>query len=920
MSTLSPEEWRVVSPYLDQALTMAEEERADWMRALADQNPTLAAQMKMLLEEHRELEREGYLENGRFGLPSSPGLAGQTLGPYTLISQIGQGGMGNVWLAERSDGRFERRVAVKFLNISLIGRDGEARFKREGNILGKLAHPHIAELIDAGVSATGQPYLVLEYVEGDNIDRYCDKHKLNVEERIRLFLDVLVAVTDAHAHLIVHRDLKPSNVLVSKSGQVKLLDFGIAKLLESEGEQGPTLITVEGGGAMTPEYAAPEQVTGAPVTTATDVYALGIVLYVLLTGQHPAGGNVRSAADLVKAIVDTEPTRPSEVVIAAPKGESADVDAKAAERTTTPDKLSRLLRGDLDTIVAKALKKNPAERYNSVTALGDDLRRYLQHEPIKARPDTLRYRSAKFVRRNRTAVALAAMAFVATVAGVVGTLIQTRTARAERDFAFRQMKRSAALNDFHEFLLSDAAPSGKPFTVSELLKRAQEIVERQHTTNDPDRVVLMISIGRQFIEQDEGSSARHILEEAYKLSRGLSEPSVRAAASCTLAASLARDEELGRAEALYQEGIRELPANPQYALARIDCLQSGSEIVQETGDIKEGIVRAEAAQQILRQSPFDSDVLEMERWSDLGKVYGSAGRNDGAIFAYERAGALLTSLGRDDTETAVALFNNWALLLDQVGRPLEAERIYRRAIDLGSAGQNDDTVSPGILCNYATSLRELDRLEEAADFAERAYTKAQRVGSQVAIYHLLLERAIIYTAQHKPARAAAMLAEVEPMLRKALPPGHFAFAALAADQARNALESGDVPAAMKLADQAVSINEAAIKAGGQGNYYLPMVLLCRSRVELQARHPDHSAADASRAVTLLQAELKQGEVSSRLGLAYLALSRALAAQGKQDEARAAARSATENLPSTVGPDHPDTLSARQLAATGSLQK
>jgi eukaryotic-like serine/threonine-protein kinase len=918
MSTLNPEEWLALSPYLDQALAMTDEERAAWMCSLAERNSAVAAQLAALLNEHRVLAQEGFLESVRFGLPGSPGLAGQRLGPYTLISQLGQGGMGSVWLAERSDGRFERRVAVKFLSISLLGKDGEARFKREGSILGKLAHPHIAELIDAGVSSTAHPYLVLEYVAGDHIDRYCDENKLAIEARIRLFLDVLVAVADAHSNLIVHRDLKPSNVLVSNAGQVKLLDFGIAKLLESEGQDQPTAITVEGGGAMTPEYASPEQVTGAPVTTATDVYALGVLLYVLLTGQHPAGTSLRSAADLVNAIVDTEPTRPSEVVARISGANSRDTHTKAAQRNSTPDKLSRLLRGDLDTIIAKALKKNPSERYGSVTALADDLNRYLRHEPIKARPDTLAYRSAKFVRRNRSAVALATVALAATLAGVVGILMQARTARAERDFAYRQVERSAALNDFHEFLLSDAAPSGKPFTVNELLKRAQDIIERQRTTNDPDRVVLMISIGRQLVEQDEGTSARHILEEAYKLSQGLSDPSVRAEASCNLAASLARDEELSRAEALYQEGLHELPPNPQYALARIDCLQSGSEIVQETGDIKEGIARAEAAQRVLRQSPFDSDVLEMHRWSDLGKVYGSAGRDAEAVSAYERAAALLTSLGRDDTGTAVTLFNNWALELDQIGRPLDAEKIYRRAIDLSSTGTADETVSPATLCNYANSLRELGRLDEAASYAERAYAKAQRVGLKVAINHLLLERAKIYTAQHKPARAAAMLAEVEPMLRQALPPGHFAFATLAADQARNSVESGDVPAAMKFADQAVSINEAAIKAGGEGNNSLPGILICRSTVELEAQSPDHAAADAARAVSLLQAAVKQGEVSSKLGDAYLALGRALQAQGKSEEARAAFRSALDNLQSTVGPDHPDTRSARQFAEAGSL--
>jgi eukaryotic-like serine/threonine-protein kinase len=248
--------------------------------------------------------------------------------------------MGSVWLAERTDGRFERLVAVKFLNIALVGDAGEDRFKREGSILGRLAHPHIAELVDAGVVSSGPPYLVLEFVDGEHVDLYCDTHKLDVEARIRLFLDVAGAVAHAHANLIVHRDIKPSNVLVSKDGQIKLVDFGIAKLLEGEGQDGSaTSLTVQGGRALTPDYAAPEQVTGDPVTTATDVYSLGVLLYVLLTGQHPAGEGPHSPADLIKAIVDTEPRRLSDIVIAGEENHKSTTD-NAARRTTTPGKAS----------------------------------------------------------------------------------------------------------------------------------------------------------------------------------------------------------------------------------------------------------------------------------------------------------------------------------------------------------------------------------------------------------------------------------------------------------------------------------------------------------------------------------------------------------------------------------------------------
>jgi serine/threonine protein kinase len=438
MSTLSPDQWQALSPYLDQALAMTDDERAAWLSQLGDRDPALAAQLGALLDEHRVLAQEGFLENQRFALPNAAGLAGQILGPYTLISKIGQGGMGSVWLARRSDGRFERQAAVKFVSIALAGGATEERFKREGLILGRLTHPHIAELLDAGISSDGQPYLILEYIDGTTIDEYCDQHKLDVEARVRLFLDVLAAVAHAHANLIVHRDIKPSNVLVTIGGEVKLLDFGIAKLLEGEGQAGAaTLLTHEGGSALTPQFAAPEQLTGQPVTTATDVYALGVLLYLLLTGRHPAGPATYSPAELVRAIVETEPERASGRIA------SADDRTIAEKRDTTREKLQRQLRGDLDTIVGKALKKNPQERYPSVTGFADDLQRYLKHEPISARPDTLAYHTAKFLRRNRTVVALVAAAVVLVIASLSTGLYVANRQRKIAEQRFAQVRQLA---------------------------------------------------------------------------------------------------------------------------------------------------------------------------------------------------------------------------------------------------------------------------------------------------------------------------------------------------------------------------------------------------------------------------------------------------------------------------------------------
>ena len=393
MSILEPERWEAVSGYLDEVLEMPEDARPEWLDALAEQRPAIAADLRSLIEEYRMLDHERFLEGPPPFQAIQPSLTGETFGAYTIVAPLGQGGMGSVWRAERSDGRFDRQVAIKLLHSGILVRGGEERFTREGRILARLAHPLIAQLVDAGVSPSGQPYLVLEHVAGEHIDQYCERKSLDVTARIELFLDVLAAVAHAHANLVVHRDLKPSNVLVTPEGGVKLLDFGIAKLLEDDASNATMNLTREAGAALTPQYAAPEQLTGANITTATDVYTLGVLLYTLLCGRHPAGDAGRSTAEMVKAIVEIEP-----------------VSMSNASRQT--------FDRDLETIVGKALKKTPQERYASVTAMADDLGRFLRHEPIRARPDTLAYRTVKFVRRNRVSVAAALLTLIVLGAGL----------------------------------------------------------------------------------------------------------------------------------------------------------------------------------------------------------------------------------------------------------------------------------------------------------------------------------------------------------------------------------------------------------------------------------------------------------------------------------------------------------------------
>ncbi|HEV7516460.1 MAG TPA: serine/threonine-protein kinase [Thermoanaerobaculia bacterium] len=743
---MKSERWRLVSPHLDQVLELSFEERQRYLADLASEDPALATDLELLLGEERALRDEKYLEHDAQDLLVESHLVGQVFGAYALVEPLGAGGMGSVWLARRNDGRFEGTAAVKLLSAALLGVEGASRFRREGTILARLKHPHIAQLIDAGVSAAGQPYLVLEYVPGEPIDRWCAHQTLDIASRVRLFLDVLAAVAYAHSHLVVHRDLKPSNVMVSTEGRVKLLDFGIAKLLQGDGEDGPpTAVTQEAGGAFTPAFAAPEQILGERATTATDVYALGALLYLLLAGRHPAGPPGTPAAALLRAILTTDPDRPSDVV--------------------HDPRLRRELRGDLDTIVAKALKKRPEERYASVTALAEDLRRYLAQEPIHARPDSWAYRTGKFVRRNARSLAAAAAAVLTLVAVVAFYGIRLAD---ERDRQLRAARKAAQVSEFLTGLLTQADPfeaaGQREPTVQSLLDLGATRMRKDLAQQPELRREMLTLLGRIYERRGAYERALPLLDEAVALGRTLGPSRELARSLNDLGVAQAQKAEWAAARATLEEalGMRRRvlgEGHPEVAVTESEL----GRVLFDQGRLGEAEAHFRKALAIRRKALGPADHETATSMSDLGLLLRDKGdRADAEALLRESLAVTRKTRGPQHPDVATALAN-LALTVNERGDPAAAEPMFREALAIGQASLGKDHPDNAQrLANLAGALRLEGKLAEAEARGEEALAISRpaygRDHPAVARQEVSLAR--IYLDQGRPAAARSLLLHV----------------------------------------------------------------------------------------------------------------------------------------------------------------
>jgi len=866
---LTATEWLRLRALLDEALAQPPQTRGAWLDALVDDTavklkPRLAAMLAN--DQAADAPSAHRLDAGpQLGEHAGAGAAsavGRRIGPYRVIRPLGQGGMGSVWLAERADGLHHRQVALKLPHGAWHRAGLAERLTLEREILAGLEHPNIARLYDAGLDADegGQPWLAIEFVDGVRLDQHCRAQGLGHRERLQLFLQVCDAVAHAHARLVVHRDLKPANILIDRQGQVKLLDFGIAKLVEGEAV-GASALTQAHGQAMTLDYAAPEQLQGRPLSTAADVYALGIVLFELLTEQRPF------------------PPRPAGLSrLAAQQWQLALTPPRPSTAAREPA-LARALRGDLDTIVDKAMRQEPAERYGTVAALADDVRRHLAHLPLLARPEGAWSRLCKLARRQRAAMLAGTAAVLALLGGSGVALWQAGEARAQRDLALSAQTQAqadtaaaraaeqvaAAEADLSSFLLSDLSSRSPEQDMVRQLQRATQMVRAQYRDQPAvqGRMLMTLALNYRWISLHEQAEA--LFAEAEPLIRRHGPPAGLAHWLCLQAVKAARSGQPDTAEARLSEAYALLDGSPVDApMIRGECRMEESLVLRYAVEPERAATTAEQALAAFRQAGRGEGEQASEALNAMARARGDAGQFKAAVAAARDSVALLERTGRDATP---GFRNAWGLVarnLRDGGRALEALQAHGAN---GRFDPADPELPTPVRLDLAETLMQLQRFEAADKVLASALAKARADGddNQVAFIALAqLQRAVmaghldaaerrradverlfaplrakgsararlllltlaeLSIAQDRPAQATALLAELDSLRPASAVRSLVVRKERHRLQARLALAAGQAQAALAEADAALTLARTASVDAGASLLVAPLELL-----------------------------------------------------------------------------------------------
>jgi eukaryotic-like serine/threonine-protein kinase len=842
---------KTLQQILDEAQTLPPDERLRFIREACATDSDLYASAMHELE-----SRQQWFGTDGDAAPESPedaavDLTGERIGPYRILRSLGRGGMGEVFLAERADEQFQQQVAIKLVRRGLLSRHVQGRLKLERQILATLDHPNIARLFDGGTTTDGTPYIVMEYVDGEPIDIYCDSRSLSIEQRLRLFQVVCSAVHRAHQNLIVHRDLKPSNILVARDGTPKLLDFGIAKLLDDRQMMHTMAVTQADYRVLTPDHASPEQIRGDPITTASDTYVLGVVLYELLCGCKPFTLKGNRLGDLERAICEETPPLPSVVVQA-----REDSSGIARQRGTTPARLRRELAGDLDNVVLMAMRKEAERRYSSVEQFAAEIARHLDGMPVLARADAWSYRAGKFLKRHALVAGLAA-AFVALLIGFsITTYVQSGRIAEERDVAQVQRARAQTAQrraeEVSEFLIDSfrlADPSharGKEITAREILDTGAARITNELGTQPDLQATLLDTIGSVYLSLDLPADAQPLIEQGLAVRRKLyGEQHLDVAHSLySLNRVYEKKGDLDTAERLARDSLA------------IDTQLTGADSLETAGSLcRLGVLQQ--AKGDLRSAERNLNECMRIRIAQLGP------NHELVTVPLDNLGRL--ALDRRDFATAERLFRQ-AVEIDvrnhRENHPQYVRHLHNLAVTL--YGQNDLNAAEPLYRQTIDLFRQILGPEHS-----------ETVDAMANLGRLLVDRGRFDEAQqiYETALAAS---------RKAHPKPHVDVANLLSDLGRLALLRKQYAMAEQRLREALQIYRATLPPGSG---YTAAALTTLGRTQLDLNRPKDAEATLHQALDEWTREW--GTESSWYALARAFLGRAYAMQGRFAEAEPA---------------------------------
>jgi len=894
MTAVNTERLKRLSALLDAALALPVAERAAWLAALPADARALKPDLLALLG-RAGVETDTFLRDP-VALPADflhegprADRSGDRVGPWRLLAELGSGGMATVWLAERADGGLQRQVALKLPRVGWAPGLAE-RMARERDILAALEHPRIARLYDAGVTAEGRPWLAMEHIEGVPIDAFCREQSLDVHDRLRLVLQVADAVAHAHARLVVHRDLKPSNILVTAAGEVRLLDFGVAKLLESDAPSSG--LTQHIGAALTPDYASPEQVAGRTVGVATDVYSLGVVLYELLTGERPYRLGRQSTAALEEAILAADVPR--------------------ASTRTTDSKTARALRGDLDAVLAKALAKRPVRRYPSIEAFAADLQRHLDGLPVQAQAPSWRYRARKFIGRHRLVLAGATLLVASVVAGLAGTLWQARRAaeqariaQHERDRALEQLRIAEASDEQLRVALAEAG--GRKVSARDIAERVEKQVLQRYRDDPLLRARLLLQLGSLYLEAGVVDDAARATTLGREAAASAGNTTLTGHADCQQAALLAIVGRNDEARSLLPRARAALsPATPDNAAERLDCHAWASQMQMHLDDLDATRAEAEAGLRLIDPSQPAQRRLALVLHDTLAQMLGRRGEYGPAIAILRRVREEQLAMGLGGTSAEEAALHNLAYVQSSAGQPLAAWQAFEglRA-RTRAAGGEDDPVS---LSAYARTLNQLGRHADAAALARRSLAMARELKSQRGIARNLMLLAVAACRGRIDVACAPAVDEAE-RAAHALQGARTQLTIPHHLRAEAALGAGRADEALAHFQKALATANASSDRDPTGIRLQTLL----ARIELKRGDVAAARAAADRAVQEGKAMAQGLDHADYLGAALAAQAEVLDAQGERAAARAAHSAAVKQLEAALGADAPATQRVRQAA-------